>query len=320
MNLILAGKDILRNKRFMEYKKIVKSQSLRFKILRLLSWVPDTWMVRIQYRIKQGRWPNMEHPTRYTEKLQLYKLKYRNPIMHQCVDKLEVRKYVEQKGLSNILNRLYGVYERAEDINFDSLPNRFVIKSTSGGGGNNVIVVKDKSKLDIPKVKVTISKWLNDSTGQINAGREWAYSGISETIIIIEEFLEEKGPDGNIRPLTDYKFFCFDGKPYYIYVVTDRNPGVSAAFGIYDMEFNKLPYYRADELRQTTIEPRPKNYDKMIEISKVLSEGFPHVRVDLYNINGIIYFGELTFYDGSGYFQFDPDVFDEKLGECFTEY
>lgn len=304
----------------MQYKKIIKSQSLRFAILHALEWVPDSWMVRLQYRIKQGRWPNLKHPTRYTEKLQLYKLKYRNPIMHQCVDKLEVRKYVEQKGFGNILNLVYGVYNNSDDINFDSLPYRFVIKSTSGGGGNNVIVVKDKSKLDIPKIKGAISRWLNDSRGQINAGREWAYSGISETKIIIEEYLEEKGPDGNIRPLTDYKFFCFDGKPYYLYVVTDRNPGVSAAFGIYDMEFNKLPYFRADELRQLTIEKKPENYDRMVEISRALSEGFPHVRVDLYNVDGKIYFGELTFYDGSGYFQYEPDEFDNILGACFTEY
>ena len=304
----------------MEYKKVIKSQSLRLKILGLLRWMPDSWMVRLQYRIKLGRWPNLTHPKRYTEKLQLYKLKYRNPVMHQCVDKLEVRKFVEEKGLGNLLNKVYGVYDNSEDINFDVLPNRFVIKSTSGGGGNNVIVVKDKSLLDIEKARKTISKWLKEASGQTNAGREWAYSGIRETKIIIEEFLEERGPDGNIRPLTDYKFFCFDGTPYYIYVVTDRNPGVSAAIGIYDIQFNKLPYYRADELKQLTVEQKPDNYDKMIEISKVLSQGFPHVRVDLYNIGGKIYFGELTFYDGSGYFQFTPDDFDEILGACFTEY
>lgn len=304
----------------MEYKKLIRSQSLRFKILRLFNWVPDSWMVRLQYRIKLGRWPSLKHPTRYTEKLQLYKLKYRNPVMHQCVDKLEVRKYVEQKDFDGILNQVYGVYNTAEDIDFDSLPSKFVIKSTSGGGGNNVIVVKDKAKLDKLNVKKTITKWLTDASYQINAGREWAYSGIGETKIIIEEYLEEKNIEGDTIPLTDYKFFCFGGKPYYIYVITDRNPGISASLGIYDMGFNKLPYYRADEGRQTKVAHKPKNYEKMVEISKKLSESFPHVRVDLYNIDGRIYFGELTFYDGSGYFQFDPDDFDEKLGACFTEY
>lgn len=304
----------------MEYKKFVKSQSLRFKILRMMSWVPDSWMVRVQYRIKQGRWPNMKHPTRYTEKLQLYKLKYRNPLMHQCVDKLEVRSYLGKKGFGNLLTELYGVYNTPEEIVFDTLPNRFVIKSTSGGGGNNVIVVRDKTALNLSEVKSTISRWLKDASGQINAGREWAYSDLGPTKIIIEEYLEEKTKDGTVRPLTDYKFFCFDGKPCYIYVVTDRNPGVSAKFGIYDMDFNKLPYHRADELRQPIPEHKPDNYDQMVEISKILSKGFPHMRVDLYNIKGKIYFGELTFYDGSGYFQFDPDEFDEILGACFKEY
>ena len=304
----------------MNYKRFIKSQSLRFAILHSLEWVPDSIMLRVQYRIKNGRWPNLKHPTRYTEKLQLYKMKYRNPVLQQCVDKYEVRRYVESKGLGHILNNLYGVFDSAEQIDFSVLPERFVIKSTSGGGGSNVIVVKDKSTLDVGETYKTISKWLSNSSGQINAGREWAYSGIKKTRIIIEEYLEEKKSGDLARPLTDYKFFCFNGIPYFLYVVTDRIPGISAAFGIYDMDFNKLPYYRADELPQKTIEQKPQNYEEMVEIARILSKEFPHVRVDLYNVRGKIYFGELTFYDGSGYFSYNPDSFDLEVGRYFTEY
>ena len=118
----------------------------------------------------------------------------------------------------------------------------------------------------------------------------------------------------------DYKFFCFNGVPKYLYVVTDRKPGEYAFFGVYDIDFNKLPVYRCDERRQEKTVPKPKNYEKMVEVARKLSEDFPEVRVDLYNIDGKIYFGELTFYDGSGYFHYDPDEFDFEMGRCFTEY
>ena len=113
-----------------DYKKILKNQKVRFRILNLLSWIPDKTMVKLQYRIKLGRKLNLKNPERFTEKLQWYKLYYRDPIMHQCVDKYEVRKYVESKGLKNILNELYGVYDGPEEINFEKLPKKFVIKTT----------------------------------------------------------------------------------------------------------------------------------------------------------------------------------------------
>lgn len=120
--------------------------------------------------------------------------------------------------------------------------------------------------------------------------------------------------------LIDYKFFCFNGEPKYLYVVTDRQSGEYAYIGVYDLDFNKMPIYRCDERRPEIVVPKPKNYEQMVEIARKLSADFPHVRVDLYNIDGRIIFGELTFYDGSGYFHYDPDSFDLKVGEYFTEY
>lgn len=120
--------------------------------------------------------------------------------------------------------------------------------------------------------------------------------------------------------LVDYKFFCFNGEPKFLYVITDRKPGEYAHLGIYDMDFNKLPVYREDERRAEYTIAKPKNYDEMVEMARKLSSNFPHVRVDLYNIEGRIYFGELTFYDGSGYFDYDPDEFDIEAGSYFVEY
>lgn len=176
----------------MNYKRIIRSQNLRFRILRWLNWVPDSLMLRVQYRIKMGFWPDFKHPTRFTEKLQLYKMKYRNPVMHQCVDKYEVRKYVESKGLGHILNELYGVYDRAADIDFSTLPDKFVIKTTDGGGGLNVIVVRDKMTADLDEIKHKLSLWVGRKKVGTSAGREWAYEGKYPSRIIIEKYLEDQ--------------------------------------------------------------------------------------------------------------------------------
>ena len=308
----------------MNYKSIIRNQQLRFKILRALTWIPDSLMLRLQYFIKMGFWPNFGNPKRFTEKIQLYKMKYRNPVMHQCVDKYEVRKYVESKGLGNILNELYGVYELPDKIDFSILPEKFVIKTTDGSGGQNVIIVKNKNEADFDDILQRLCLWHSRKKSGASLGREWAYEGQYPPRIIIERYLENSADrhEYNISQpcLTDYKFFCFNGEPKYLYVVSDRKPGEYAYLGVYDIDFNKLPVYRCDECRAEQVETKPKNYEQMVEIARKLSVDFPHVRVDLYNIDGKIFFGELTFYDGSGYFHYGPDEFDFEMGQCFTEY
>jgi len=296
----------------MNYKRIIKSRRLRFAILRTLEWIPDSIMVRMQYRIKMGFWPNMKHPRRFTEKLQLYKLCYHNPDMPQCVDKYEVRKYVESKGLKHILNELNGLYDSFEKINFNDLPDKFVIKSTTGGGGLNVFVIKDKNICNWDEIRKEVKTWGMHKNGSYSYGREWAYSGMGETRIIIERFLEDNRTDG----LTDYKFFCFQGKPYCVQVDTGRFDGHRQNY--YDMNWQSLGVH----CTYPEGEPQncPLNFDEMKKVAEELSSDFPFVRVDLYNVNGKIYFGELTFYPSSGYGKFHPDEFDIQLGAYFTEY
>lgn len=296
----------------MNYKRVFKSQSARFALLNAVKWVPDSIMIPLQYRVKLGRWPNLNNPQRYTEKLQIYKMKYRNPIMGRCVDKYEVRQYVEEKGLKDILIPLIGLFETPSEINFDFFPNSFVLKTTDGGGGKNVLVCNDKSKLDYDSTRKQLCSWMN--VKDVNAGREWAYTQILSSRIIAEKKLE--ATDFQMG-LVDYKFFCFNGKFRYMYIITERIPGRQAKFSVYDREFNKLDVYRNDELKCEYTLPKPENFEQMISIAEHLSEGLPHVRVDLYNENGNIYFGELTFYDGSGYFGFIPDEFDYELGKWF---
>ena len=289
------------------YKKIISSQKMRFAILRMLKFVPDKAMIKLQYRIKLKRKLNLKDPKRYTEKIQWYKLYYRNPVMMECVDKYGVRKYIEKKGLGNILNQLYQVVDRPEEINFDQLPDKFVIKTTNGSGTN--ILVKDKKTLNIAETKKKLNDFLN--MAEASAGREWAYGGSSKKIIV-EELLEDNS--NKDKGISDYKFLCFNGKP--VYVVYDKDRFSDHKRNFYDVNWNYVKVDSDCPCFEDSVK-KPENYEKMVEIASVLSRDFPAVRVDLYNIEGKIYFGELTFYPWSGYVQYTPDSFDFELGKYF---
>lgn len=294
----------------MNYKKIFKSQKLRFTILNLLSWIPDKTMIKLQYRIKLGRKLNLKNPERFTEKLQWYKFYYRNPIMHKCVDKYEVRDYIKSKGLEEILNELYGIYDKPEDIDFDKLPQKFVIKTTAGSGGQNVFICEDKAKIDKNKLIKKLNYWLRLNPKK-SFGREWAYEGTNNRIIV-EKYLQ--GNDEGLSGINDFKFFCYDGKVEYI--VFDGDRYVNHKRNFYDKNWNYIDVESDCEKFGDSIK-KPKQLDEMKKIAEKLSKDFPYVRVDLYCIDKKIYFGEMTFYPWTGYVQYTPDYFDYELGEKF---
>lgn len=295
----------------MDYKKIIKNRNTRFLILKLLGFVPDRIMLKLQYKIKLGRSLNLNHPKRFTEKLQWYKINYRNPIMHRCVDKYGVRKFVESKGLSDILVKLYGHYKTINDVPFSSLPNSFVIKTTHGGGGLNVVVVPDKSKLDTEELKQKLS-FSEDRVANNGGGREWAYYGLKTGIIVEQLLVNSENPRAGVN---DYKIFCYNGHAKYIIVDVDRYIGHKRNF--YDREWHNLHITSDCPAADREIE-KPENLEKMLDIAERLSEDFPYVRVDLYSVEGKVYFGELTFYPWSGYVQFLPDSADFMFGKDFT--
>lgn len=265
-------------------------------------------MIKLQYRIATGRKLNLINPLRFTEKLQWYKLNYRHPLMVKCADKFGVREYVAEKGLDNILVPLYGVYNNASEIDWSVLPKSFVLKTTNGSHTN--IFVKDKMSVDVHEIKENLNRWLYKRSEKL--GREWAYYNIVPRVIC-EKYLDN---DEN-NDLVDYKFFCFNGEPFFLYVISERDLNGKYKLGIYDIEFNQLNYARTDVENLTSFRTKPKNFELMIEIARTLSKDFPHVRVDMYNINGSILFGELTFYSGSGYMRFNPDDFDLIVGDKF---
>lgn len=293
---------------FMDYKKVFRSAASREIVLNMLRFVPSKLMLELQYRIKTGRKLNLKNPERFTEKLQWYKLYYQNAEMHRCVDKFQVRDYVKNKGLEDILVDIYGHYADLEQIDFDTLPDQFVIKTTNGGGGRNVAIVTDKKKFlaSEDKAKLKAKPFLKNS-----GGREWAYYGLEPGIIVEKLLVNNDNPAIGVN---DYKMFCFNGEVECIVVDIDRY--IDHKRNFYDAQWNNLHVISDCGAIDRDV-PMPENFEIMKQVAEKLSEDFPFVRVDLYNINGEIYFGELTFYPWSGYVQYTPDSFDFTLGNKF---
>ncbi|WP_270750153.1 ATP-grasp fold amidoligase family protein [Fusobacterium hominis] len=299
---------------YIDYKRIIKSRKIRLMILSWLSFVPDKLMLKIQYKIKMGKKLNLNDPKSFTEKMQWYKLYYKDPAMIQCVDKYDVRSYIKRKGYGEYLNKCYGVYTQPNDIDFSKLPNKFVLKDTLGGGGNDIIICLDKTKFNIEESKKIMNRWIASKKCR-NAGREWPYYKGKNHRIIIEEYLEDHFSNSG---LIDYKFFCFNGKVEFMYVMSDRSLGNKVSVGLFDREYNRLPYNREGDPPLVRNIPKPENYEEMINLAENLSKDFPHARIDLYNINKKIIFGEITFYNASGYMKYEPDDFDLYIGNKFN--
>lgn len=291
------------------YKKIFRSKKIRFKILSLLNFVPDKPMLKLQYRIKCGRKLDLDNPKRYTEKMQWYKLYYRDPVMQQCADKYQVREYVRSKGLGHILNDLYAVFEAPEEIRLDTLPEQFVLKLSNGSSTN--LLCENKESLDLAQVRQTFRDFYAQSGS--SAGREWVYQG-GKPVVIAEQLLKDPShPNGDLR---DYKILCFGGKPAYIICVDGRHTD-HYCHVVYDTQWNKLDVTIGQSSSAADYD-KPETLPQMLEIARKLSEDFPAVRVDLYSIEGKLYFGELTYFPWSGYMWFQPDEFDFQMGEKFV--
>ena len=286
-------------------KKIVSA------ILKVTSFLPDKWVISLQYYYKLHRFPNISNPTRFTEWMQWYKVNYRNEEMFPCVDKYEVRAFVEKHGCGEYLNTLYQVCEDANEIDYQKLPNRFVIKTTDGGNGENVYVCKDKSNINIHEVNALVNSWRNRKLEDV--GREWAYTGCKGSKIIVEQFLED--PESKDGSIDDYKLLCFNGKFRYLWV--DKNRYSNHCRGFWNEKLEFLDGVYSDHPTFAQAPTLPANTDEMIKVAERLAADFPFARVDFYNIQGKIYFGEITFYPWSGYVQYTPDSFDFDLGKYF---
>lgn len=262
-----------------------------------LKFLPDRTYIKLYHRLRVGKKINAKRPRTFNEKLQWLKFNYRFPLQSVVSDKLLVRGYVKEKIGEEYLIPLLGVWNSFDEIDFHKLPNSFVLKCNHDSGG--LVVCKNKKNLDIKAARKKIIKSLKSNFYHV--GREYQYKNIKPRIIC-EAFLSDKGnvPD-------DYKIYCFNGKPDSVLVCKDRfrNNSHRASYYFYDLEWNFLPLNKGDDINNPPHISKPENFDKMIEIAKELSKDFYFARIDLYNIDGKIYFGEVTLSPNSG---FDPDI------------
>ncbi|MCM1139121.1 MAG: glycosyl transferase [Ruminococcus flavefaciens] len=263
-------------------------------IVNLLWWLPDSIYLKLLYRALLGKKLNLSNPVTFSEKQQWLKIHNRIPLMTTMVDKIGVKSYVANKIGKQYIIPTLGIYDRFEDIDFESLPDSFVIKTTHGGGNTGVVVCKDKHSFNYDEARRKITRSLK-ANSYIH-GREWPYKDVEKKIII-----EEMLPLDNKGDLTDYKFFCFNGLVDCVMICIERNiSGVKYFYFDKDWKLLKINTYSKYATTDFTL-PKPHNFKKMIELASILSRGFPFVRVDLYNVNGNIYFGEFTFFHDAGF-------------------
>lgn len=277
-------------------------------------WLPDATYLKLLYRFKMGHRLDLKNPQTFTEKLQWLKLYNRKPEYTKMVDKYAVKEYVANIiGEEHIIPTL-GVWDKFDDIDFSSLPDQFVLKTTHGGGGGGVVICRDKQTFDKAAAK---QKLKESMASDIYSGlREWPYKDVPKRIIAEKFMALEKSPAPNDLP--DYKFFCFNGEPKYCQVIRDRHSKETIDF--YDMDWNRMPFVGLNPIARNGLTPvaRPGNLDEMKEICRKLADSKSFVRVDLYVIDDKSYFGELTFYPASGMGVFTPEEWNGKLGDLLT--
>lgn len=287
-------------------KNIVKHPQLLFLTLghrEWFNWMSDEQYLKIAFWARMGKWPNFEHPQTFSEKLQWMKLHDRNPLYTKLVDKYEVKAIVAKKIGEEYIIPTIGVWDSVNQIDFDSLPNQFVLKCTHDSGG--LVICKDKSKLDKEAAKKKLAECLKHSFYW--GMREWPYKDVKPRVIA-EQYMEDE--TGELR---DYKFFCFDGQVKALFIASDRTKDSETKFDFYDENFNHLPFTNGHP--NAIVPPtKPLCFNEMKKLAAVLSKGIPQVRVDFYEIRGKVYFGEMTFFHWSGMTPFVPKEWDFKFG------
>lgn len=279
---------------------------LRDIVMSMTHIVPDELYLKCRFRRTMKKRLDLKNPTTYSEKLQWLKIHDRKDIYTTMVDKYEAKKYVSDIIGEEYIIKTYGVWDSFDEIDFSELPNCFVLKCTHDSGG--LVICKDKNKMDFISAKDKIEKCLRRNFYW--PGREWPYKNVKPRIIA-EEYMEDEAT-GELR---DYKFFCFDGVVRALFVATDRqkNDG-ETRFDFFDENYIHLDLRNGHKNADVPPE-KPQNFEKMKQLAAQLSVGVPHIRVDFYEVNGKIFFGELTLSHWSGMEPFEPEEWDKIFGE-----
>ena len=271
--------------------------------------IRDDLYLRIVYKKIFNRELDLKNPKTFNEKLQWLKLYDRNPQYTEMVDKYQVKKYIADLIGEEYIIPTLGVYDKFDDIDFEKLPNQFVLKCTHDSG--STIVCRDKDNFDYKQTKKKINKLLKKNF--FYGGREWPYKNVKPRIIV-EKFMQ----NGEEKELKDYKFYCFSGIPKFLYVSEGLENHETARISFFDMNFNFEDFSRTDYKKMDKKPDKPVNFEKMKELAAKLSKGIPFVRIDLYEINGQLYFSEFTFSPCSGFMLFNPEEYDEIVGNLLV--
>lgn len=264
----------------------------------------DSFYLKLKFFIYEGYWPNLKNPKSFNEKIQWLKLHDIHPEYGKLVDKAEVKKYVTETVGEQYLIPTIGIYNSIDEIDWSKLPSRFALKSTCDSGG--VVICKDKSTLDITEA---INKLRNSGENDYSRySKEYPYRFVTHRYIAEEYIEDESGYE-----LKDYKFFCFNGTPRFVQLDFDRFSNHRR--NIYDTDWNLIDLQILYPKGHDRMFPKPQNFETMLDVAAKLSAGIPHVRVDLYNVNGRVYFGEMTFFHGSGNEVFTPREWDYEFGK-----
>ncbi len=269
-----------------------------------LRWLPDEVFIKLYCRLRMHKSCDLKNPSTYNEKLQWLKLHDRNPLYTNMVDKVESKKIASAIIGEECIIPTLGVWDSFDEIDFEKLPDRFVMKCSHDSEG--LVIVSDKSELDMAAARKKIEAAMKCNFFYI--GREWPYLNVGPRILA-ETYME----DSRCGELRDYKFFCFDGEPKMMFVASGRSIG-ETKFDYYDLDFNHLNLVQHYPNACKPIR-KPDTFDEMIVAARKLSAGFPHVRIDFYEVDGKMYFGEYTFYHFSGFMPFEPPEWDAVLGD-----
>lgn len=276
---------------------------IKYKLLRRL---PDDLYLKLVFIIKMRRPLNLDDPRTFNEKLQWLKLNDRHLIYTDMVDKMKAKAFVAERIGERYIVPSLGVWNRFEEIDFETLPRNFVLKCTHDSGG--LVVVRDKKKIDKSVIKNKIEASLRDNYYWV--AREWPYKNVPPRIIA-EEYLE----GASERGLIDYKFYCFNGEPQFLYVSQGLENHSTALISFVNLDWSRAPYRRKDFAEFKTLPPKPQCLNEMLDVARTLSSGCKFLRVDLYEVNGRVYFSELTFTPCGGFMPFESIEQDIKMGE-----
>lgn len=275
------------------------------------TWLPDKLYLKLLFRLKMGKKLNLRNPQTFSEKLQWLKLYDRKPEYTRMVDKYAVKYYVADIIGKEYIIPTIGVWDKLEDIDWDKLPEKFVLKTTYGGGSSGVVICKDKTTFDRQQAILKLKKSLKQDI--YRTLKEWPYKNVPKRIIA-EQYID---PRPETKDLPDYKFFCFNGEPKYCQVISGRESKKCIDF--FDRDWNHQPFHEPSYYPFADEEPtKPKYLDKMWKAASILAENIAFSRIDFYEVREEIYFGEITFFPTSGFGGFDPEEYETIIGNLIS--